>query len=175
MPNGTTSNLTCRLLHIQRRLFAEFFSQGKLEVADEIFAPDHVYYNPDTPEGIHGPEGMKQLVVGTFRGTFPDLQGTVEDQVTEGYKVVMRWTARGTHQGELQGLPPTGKRVTVAGMVISRSAEGKLVESWEVYDTLGMMRQLGLVVIPGPRLLAPMLIHQAKKSLSRVSEARRRK
>src|SRR5215218_4521945 len=54
----------------------------------------------------------------------------------------MRWTARGTHQGELQGLPPTGKRVTVAGMVISRSAEGKLVESWEVYDALGMMRHL---------------------------------
>ena len=84
---------------MQRRLFAEFFSQGKLEVADEIFAPDHIYYNPDTPEGIRGPEGMKQFVVGTFRGAFPDLQGTAEDQVAEGEKVVMRWTARGTPGG----------------------------------------------------------------------------
>ena len=87
---------------MQRHLFAEFFSKGKLEVADETFAPDHVYYNPDTPEGIHGPEGMKQFVVGTFRGAFPDLQGTVEDQVAEGDKVVMRWTARGTHQGSFK-------------------------------------------------------------------------
>ena len=79
---------------MQRRLFAEFFSQGKLEVADEIFAPDHVYHNPDTPEGIHGPEGMKRFVVGTFRGAFPDLQGTVEDQIAEADKVLMRWTAR---------------------------------------------------------------------------------
>ena len=157
---------------MQRRLFAEFFSQGKLEVADEIFAPDHVYYNPDTPEGIHGPEGMKRFVVGTFRSAFPDLRGTVEDQIAEGEKVVMRWTARGTHQGELQGLPPTGKRVKVAGMVISRSAEGKLVESWEVYDTLGMMRQLGLVVIPGPRLLGRMLVGQAKKLGARLPKRR---
>ena len=157
---------------MQRRLFAEFFSQGKLEVADEIFAPDHIYYNPDTPEGIRGPEGMKQFVVGTFRGAFPDLQGTTEDQIAEGEKVVMRWTARGTHQGELQGLPPTGKRVKVAGMVISRSAEGKLVESWEVYDTLGMMRQLGLVVIPGPRLLVRMLVGQAKKLGARLPKGR---
>ena len=154
---------------MQRRLFAEFFSKGKLEVADETFAPDHVYYNPDTPEGIRGPEGMKRFVVGTFRGAFPDLRGTVEDQVAEGDKVVMRWTARGTHQGELQGLPPTGKRVKVAGMVISRSgAEGKFVESCEVYDTMGMMRQLGLVVIPGPRLLGRMLVNQAKKLRSRL-------
>jgi steroid delta-isomerase-like uncharacterized protein len=157
---------------MQRRLFAEFFSQGKLEVADETFAPDHLYYNPDTPEGIRGPEGMKRFVVGTFWGAFPDLQGTVEDQVAEGDKVVMRWTARGTHQGELQGLPPTGKGVRVAGMVISRSAEGKFVESWEVYDTLGMMRQLGLIVIPGPQLLVRMLVCQAKKLGARLPKRR---
>jgi predicted ester cyclase len=158
---------------VQRRLFAEFFSQGKLEVADEIFAPDHLYHNPDTPEGIRGPQGMKQFVVGTFRGAFPDLQGTTEDQIAEGEKVVMRWTARrGTHQGELQSIAPTGKGVKVAGMVISRSAEGKLVESWEVYDTLSMMRQLGLVVIPGPRLLVRMLVGQAKKLGARLPKGR---
>jgi predicted ester cyclase len=115
---------------------------------------------------------MKQLVVGTFRGAFPDLKGTPEDQIAEGDKVVMRWTARGTHQGELQGIPPTGRRVTVTGIVISRAAEGKLVESWEVYDALGMMRQLGLVVIPGPRLLGRMLVDQAKKLRSRLPRGR---
>jgi hypothetical protein len=84
----------------------------------------------------------------------------------------MRWTARGTRQGELQGIPPTGKRVMVAGMVISRSAEGKLVESWEVFDTMGMMRQLGLVVIPGPRLLGRMLVRQAKQLGARLPKGR---
>ena len=105
---------------------------------------------------------MKRFVVGTFRSAFFDLKGTVGDQLAEGDKVVMRWTAWGTHQGELQDLPPTGGRVAVAGMVISRSAEGKLVESWEVYDTMGMMRQLGLVVVPGPRLLGRMLVGQPR-------------
>ncbi len=128
---------------MHRRLMEEAFSQGNMDVVDEFIAPGYVHHFPDSPEVVRGPEGMKELMV-SFRGAFPDFQGTIEEQVAEEDMMVMRYTASGTHQGELQGIPPTGRRVTVAGFVMSRTAEGKMVESWELYDALGMMRQLGL-------------------------------
>ena len=155
-----------------RRFLEEAFGQGKAEVVDELLHSDFVCWDPNSETGeIRGAQTIKSEIE-YFRNAVPDLTYTVEDQIAEGDKVLMRWTARGTHQGELQGLPPTGKRVKVAGMVISRSAEGKFVESWEVYDTLGMMRQLGLVVIPGPRLLGRMLVGQAKKLGARLPTRR---
>jgi steroid delta-isomerase-like uncharacterized protein len=129
---------------MHRRLMEEAFSQGNMDVVDEIIAPDYLHHFPDSPEGVRGPEGMKELI-GMFRGAFPDIEGTIDEQVAEEDKMVMRYTARGTHEGELQGIPPTGRRVTVMGVVMSRSGGGKMVESWELYDNLGMMRQLGLV------------------------------
>jgi steroid delta-isomerase-like uncharacterized protein len=130
---------------MHRRLMDEAFSQGIMDVVDELIAPDYVHHFPDDPEGggVRGPEGMKELF-GSFRSAFPDLEGIIEEQVAEEDKVVMRYTVRGTHEGELQGIPPTGRRVRVVGMVMSRSAGGKMVESWELYDNLGMMQQLGL-------------------------------
>jgi steroid delta-isomerase-like uncharacterized protein len=129
---------------MHRRLMEEAFSQGNMDVVDEIIAPDYVHHFPDDPEGgVRGPEGMKDLM-GSFRSAFPDIQATIEEQVAEEDKMVMRYTARGTHEGELQGIPPTSRRVTVMGVVMSRTAGGKMVESWELYDNLGMMQQLGL-------------------------------
>ncbi len=69
----------------------------------------------------------------------------IDDQIAEGDRVVTRWTARGTHKGEWMGIAPTGKPVTVTGILISRFAGGRVVEEWENYDALGMMRQLGAV------------------------------
>jgi steroid delta-isomerase-like uncharacterized protein len=130
---------------MHRRLMEAAFSQGNMDVVDELIAPDYVHHFPDDPEGggVRGPEGIKELF-GSFRSAFPDIEGIIEEQVAEEDKMVMRYTVRGTHQGELQGIPPTGRRVTVVGMVMSRSAGGKMVESWELYDNLGMMQQLGL-------------------------------
>jgi steroid delta-isomerase-like uncharacterized protein len=130
---------------MQRRFMEAAFSQGNMDVVDELIAPDYVHHFPDDPEGggARGPEGMKELI-GSFRSAFPDIEFTIEEQVAEEDKVVMRLTARGTHEGELQGIPPTGRRVTVMGMVMSLSAGGKMVEGWELYDNLGMMQQLGL-------------------------------
>ena len=76
---------------------------------------------------------------------FPDLHETVEDIFAEGDKVVTRFTMRGTHQGELMGIPPTGKQVTMTGMTIHRIVSGKIVEDWVVADFLGMMQQLGTI------------------------------
>jgi steroid delta-isomerase-like uncharacterized protein len=96
------------------------------------------------PEELHGTEGARQLVEG-YRGAFPDLHFTVEDQVAEGEKVVTRWTARATHQGELLSIPPSGNQVTIRGITIDRFSGGKMVESWDNYDALGMMQQIGAI------------------------------
>ena len=90
-------------------------------------------------------EGAKQFAA-DFRQAFPDLQTTIEDMVAEGDKVVIRFSARGTHQGETEDLgPPTGNSFEVTGVTIKRFSDGKIVEDWTNFDALGMMQQLGLV------------------------------
>jgi predicted ester cyclase len=79
------------------------------------------------------------------RGAFPDARVTVEDQIAEGDKVVDRWTATGTPTGDLMSVPPTGRRIEVSGITISRFAGGKIVEDWYQGDDLGMMQQLGVI------------------------------
>jgi predicted ester cyclase len=69
--------------------------------------------------------------------------------VADGDKVVTRWTVQATHQGELNGIPATGKRVTVTAMTIDRITDGKVIESWTIFDALGLMQQLGVVPSPG--------------------------
>jgi predicted ester cyclase len=80
-----------------------------------------------------------------LRAAFPDLHQTIEEQIAEGDKVAYRWTARGTHLGELMGIAPTGNRVMFTGISIAHLAEGKIEEIWENYDALGMMQQLGVI------------------------------
>ena len=127
---------------IVRRLAVEPW-EGKLGVIDELVAPDYVGHDPAQPE-MHGPEGIKQFITGYLAG-FPDGRITIDGQLAEGDMVATRWTGRGTHQGELMGIPPTGKQVTVSGITISRVKNGKVVEEWSNWDTLGMLQQLGVV------------------------------
>ena len=129
---------------LARRVLEEIFNKGNLEVADELIAADYVDHDPAMPEDIHGPEGYKEYV-GTYRPAFPDLHLQIQDQIAEGDKVVTRWTGTGTHEGELAGIAPTGERVTLPGMEIVRISEGKLVEGWEGYDSMTIMRQLGVM------------------------------
>jgi steroid delta-isomerase-like uncharacterized protein len=134
---------------IARRTSDELYSRGNLDVVDEIYAPNAVAHDPNSPEEIRGPEGIKQLA-SMFRSAFPDMQVTVEDQIAEGDKVVTRYTVRGTHQGELMGIPPTGNRMEeITGIYMSRISGGKIVEEWYNYDALGMMQQLGVIPAPG--------------------------
>jgi steroid delta-isomerase-like uncharacterized protein len=137
---------------VARRFFDEVFGKGKLDVLDEIIAKDHVNSGPGTLPGLPtGPEGTKQLVT-VYRNAFPDLHFTIDEQIAEGDKVVTRWTGRGTSKGELLGIPATGKSATVTGLSIDRIANGKIAESWGIFDQFGMMQQLG--VIPTPELAA---------------------
>lgn len=127
---------------IVRRLGVEPW-EGQLGVIDELVAPDYVGHDPAQPE-LHGPEGIKEFITGYLAG-FPDGRITIDGQLAEGDMVATRWTGRGTHQGELMGIPPTGKQVTVSGITISRVKNGKVVEEWSNWDTLGMLQQLGVV------------------------------
>jgi steroid delta-isomerase-like uncharacterized protein len=129
---------------LARRVLEEMFNKGNLDVANELLASDYVDHDPAMPEDIHGPEGFKQYVSG-YRSAFSDLHLTFEDQIAEGDKVVTRWTGTGTHDGELSGIAPTGNRVTLPGMEIVRISGGKLVEGWEGYDTMNLMRQLDVM------------------------------
>ena len=130
-----------------RRFLDVVWHQGDLAAIGEFYADAFVGENPGAPGGMRGPEGMRQLVA-TFRAAFPDVRFTVEDQVAEGDRVVTRWTARGTQQGDLPGLPATGRPARVPGITASRMVGGKIVEEWAAWDQLGLLQQLG--ALPGP-------------------------
>jgi steroid delta-isomerase-like uncharacterized protein len=133
---------------LARRWFEDLFNTGDLDAADEISAPDHIVHDPTLGDQPSGPEGDKQ-VVSLYRGAFPDANITVEDQVAENDEVLTRWTGRGTHEGELMGIPPSGNGVRLSGMTLNRISDGKIVETWTNYDALGMMRQIGAIPEPG--------------------------
>ncbi len=127
---------------IARRWSEEVWGKGSLAAVDELFATDFVFNYP-VPGVKPDREGYKQTVTEMF-APFADTECPVEDMVAEGDKVAIRWTWRGTHQGEFMGVAPTGKRVTITGISILRIAGGKIVEEWGEMDNLGMMQQLGL-------------------------------
>ena len=128
-----------------RRLMEEAFGQGKVEVIEEVLHSDFVCYDPNSESGeVRGSETIKGEIE-YFRSAVPDLTYTVEEQVAEGDKVVTRWKASGTHQGEFFGVPGSGNRIEMSGIQIDRfdDESGKMVEEWPEYDLLGAMRQMG--------------------------------
>ena len=130
---------------LMRHLFEEM-NKGKaaaMVVIDELCAANFVWH-PSTGEEIHGLKDFKQNTNEVYN-TFPDLHFTIDDMVVEGDRVVVRWTFNGTHKGEFMGVPPTNKKITAWGIEIYRVVDGKFVESWERFDDLGLMQQLGLV------------------------------
>jgi serine phosphatase RsbU (regulator of sigma subunit) len=123
-----------------RRYLEEAWNQSNLEIVDEVF-DRYVSHQPDGSVLERGPEDVKRFV-GEFRSAFPDLRISPDDQIAEGDKVVSHGTIRGTHQGEFRGMAPTGEETEIKGMAIFRfSSEGKVVESWDSYDQLSLMRQ----------------------------------
>jgi predicted ester cyclase len=131
------------------RFHMDVFQGENLNVADEILSPDFVWHGALGPgEDQRGPEGTKEVASAVI-GAFPDRRITHEDIIAEGDKVLIRWSLSGTHQGELMGIPATGRRVTVTGFDLFRIEGGKIVEMWQEADQLGMMQQLGVVPEPG--------------------------
>jgi steroid delta-isomerase-like uncharacterized protein len=128
-----------------RRLFEEGLNQGRDSVIEELIAPNYV--NHDFPASAAGPEGFKQ-VLGMFRAAFPDIRVTLEDVLGEDGRVATRGYFSGTHQGDFQGIPATGKPIKVSYIDIWRVQDGKLVENWVKMDLMGLMQQLGAIPTP---------------------------
>lgn len=131
---------------IVRQLFEEPW-KGNWDVIDKYIAPGYIAHDPAEPEPIRGAEGARANIQKYLDG-FSNARITVDDQIAEGDKVATRWTGRGTHDGEIAGIAPTGKEVTVTGLTISLLENGLVVEEWATWDTLGMLVQLGAVPMP---------------------------
>jgi len=129
---------------IVRRLFAELWNNGKLSVADEIFTPNYEHHDSSTPDFGRGPDSEKKRAT-LYRTAFPDLHLTIEDVIAEGETVMTRWSCRGTHKGDLNGIAPTGKQITLYGVTVARISNGKMAEGFVSWDALGLMQQLGVV------------------------------
>ncbi len=128
------------------RRWIEALNKQNLAAFDELCAPDFVHHSPSIT--VQGLEAYKQAISGEFTA-FPDMRFTIEDILAEGDAVAVRLTGHGTHQGNLQGIPPTGKQATIPGMTIYRIADGKLAEQWESLDDLGLLQQLGVIPAMG--------------------------
>lgn len=133
-----------------RRLIEEGWNQGQVAVFDELCASDWIHHDPSQPH-VRTREDFKRNVTQT-RSAFPDLHFTIEDLIAEGEQVALRWMRLGTHTGDFvtptMHLPATGKQVSVTGITIFRVASGKVVETWNQSDRLGLYQQLGLIPVP---------------------------
>ena len=126
------------------RRFVQVWGQGSLDTIDELAAPNFSVYYPLLRETVHGPEAFKQVLMGVHAG-LPDVEVVCENEIAEGDQVAVRWMMHGTHSGELLGIPPTGKQVTLTGITIYRLTDGKIVEERGEEDALGFMQQLGVI------------------------------
>jgi predicted ester cyclase len=132
------------------RIADDIWTQGNLAVIDEVMAAGASYHGPHMPGGLGDRESWRRAI-SMYRGAFPDSKVAFEELIVSGDTVVGRWSATGTHTGQLPGVEPTGKRIAIGGITIYRIAGGKIVEAWEQLDMLGMWQQLGIVSVPGHR------------------------
>jgi len=145
------------------RRWIEVFNQRDYAAEADVRTPDFVAYAPASlePDPLNS-EAWTRFLSGFVAG-FPDLRLTVEECVGEGDLVAQMIRFEGTHTGDFQGLPPTHRRVTFSGLELNRFVDGRVAEHWVQLDSLALLEQLGLVVVPGPRLLPRILAHQLTK------------
>ncbi|MBI1759671.1 MAG: ester cyclase [Actinobacteria bacterium] len=147
IPNGTSADARKRRIAL---LFEEIITNGRLELADEIFAED--FYWPQFD--LRGPEGVRTWVA-AFRIAFPDVSDMVQEQIAEGDVIVTRVEVVGTQVGPFRGLPPSGKRATFSAIGIDRFRGDKVVERSAHFDIVDLMRQLGHESLSVPPLHRP--------------------
>jgi steroid delta-isomerase-like uncharacterized protein len=128
------------------RYFDECANGGNFDLLDEIFASDYQHHDPANPDPrpVVGPQGVRDHLV-SLKGGFPDLVFEVEDMISDGDQIIIRWTARGTNTGDYFGMPPTGKSIEITGMNTWRTRDGKAVEGWVNRDDMGLLQQLGVI------------------------------
>ena len=133
---------------IVRRIGKQLWNEQRRELFEEFYVENVVHHGtPSGPRLGPGVEGIK-TAYDRLLNAFPDIQITNDDVIAEADKVVVRWTLRGTHKGELGDIPPTGKQVTQSGMSIFRLDNARIVEVWVVADNMSLMKQLGVIPTP---------------------------
>jgi len=125
----------------------ELWRKQNWDVADEIVASDYVRHVADLPEDLHGREALKEYITGVLT-LMPDFDSTVEFRIAEGDKVAVRYICTGTHTGTAWGIPPSGNKVNFKVHVTRRIVDGKVVEAWEVADSLTRNQQFGFKLVP---------------------------
>jgi steroid delta-isomerase-like uncharacterized protein len=126
-----------------REFYERGWNQGDLSVIDELFAPDYQDHDAAAQTATSGLEAARRFIE-MFRAAIPDLHVVVEEQYAAGSTVTTRWTASGTHEGPLIGVPASHRRVEVSGISIDRfDEEGRLVEGWGNWDGIALLRQVG--------------------------------
>lgn len=128
-------------------LLQEVWSRGDLALVDDLVADDHVQHDPLLADPVRGPDALRQTVT-RYRQAVPDLTKTVEETGVDGSTVVVRYTATGTHTGWLAGVEPTDCDVAVDGVYVAETVEGRLTMGHEMWDAVGLLRQLE--VLPEP-------------------------
>jgi steroid delta-isomerase-like uncharacterized protein len=127
---------------VVRRFYEQMNNERKNELAAELFTADHRLHDPQVTAG-DGPEGVAAAFA--VYQTSVDGHWDIEDLFSTADRVAVRWTGSGTHVAEINGIPPTGNKVRVDAISIHRMADGKIAETWEVWDTFGFLQQLGVV------------------------------
>ena len=163
MTNETSDATAVESNKAASRRWIEVFNERDDAAEADVRGQGYVAYAPESLEPAPlDSEAWTRFLAGFVEG-FPDLQITVENSVAEADLVAQRVHFVGTHTGEFQGLPPTHRKVEFSGLELNRFVNGRVVEHWFQLDSLTLLQQLGLVVIPGPRLLPRLLTHQLKK------------
>ena len=128
---------------LARDYFAAFLARDEAWWREHI-APEFLRHDPGLPFEVRGPEGVKKLADALHPG-IPDMDLPIEDVIAEGGKVLVRLRVKGTHGGDLMGVPATGKPIDIAVLDLFQFQDGKLVEHWALLDNLGLLRQIGVL------------------------------
>ena len=128
---------------VRRRWYQELWDNWNVSTAEELFTSDYRLHLPGIPTSMD--REATKAVVKMFSVSFPDLRHTVDEIIAEGSTVAARWTVRGTHRGDFQGIAATGKSVTLSGMTVHHMENGKILETWLTFDNQELLQQLGAV------------------------------
>lgn len=130
------------------RIADDIWNRGDIGVVEELMVSDAKYHGPHMPNGVGGREDWKRAIT-MYLAAFPDSHVTYDELIVTDDTVIGRWSATATHTGELPGLAPTGKPISISGITIYRFSGNKISEAWEQLDMLGMWQQLGVITLPG--------------------------
>jgi predicted ester cyclase len=132
---------------IVREFVEKVYNEGKLDLIEKYIAEDFVDSSPGAPPDAKGPAFVRKQAEGTF-AIFPDLKFADEDVIAEGDRVVIRWSSTSTFSGRMDEIAGDGRPVRVEGISIMRMKDGKIAQSWDIVDRIGMLTQMGFTMTP---------------------------